>query len=77
MDLFFFKSGMIHAKTFSRARLVFKFLGAQMFFYNAKSVFLAVNASKSWLIMLVAHYSETYNRYAFVLVICLPFQRQN
>ncbi len=36
-----------------------------------------VNAKTSWLIMLMAQYSETDCQYAFVLVICPPFQRQN
>ncbi len=38
------------------------------------NLFLPVNANISWLILLLAQFSETDRRYAFITVICRPFQ---
>ncbi len=41
------------------------------------NLFLLVNANISWLIILVAQFSETDCQYAFVLVICQTYHRVN
>jgi hypothetical protein len=57
--------------------MFFEYLKCLQRLANEVNLFLPVNVNISWLIMLVARFSETDCRLAFVLVICRPLQRLN
>ncbi len=58
------------------SRMVFEFLKCLQRRSIEINLFLPVIANISWLIMLVAQYSETDSQYAFVLVNCRHFKRR-
>jgi hypothetical protein len=73
----YFRYLLIDAGINKRRGCLFLFLKGLQRLSIEINLFLPVNANISWLIMVVAQFSKTDCRYAFVLVICRPFQRLN